>query len=389
MSGENTSVTGTRYNVGISRCTGYNREKTAAAVEEAVHRAGGLDIEGKRVLLKPNILRDADPGRAITTHPEILRSVIRVCSARGASEILVGDSPGFAPGGFSGRKSFLRQVVEDEGARWVDFHSEKTVREVPDPLRERVFHVTSVLDSVDAVISLPKLKTHTLMYYTGAVKNLFGLIPGLAKPPFHVRYPGREEFGEMLIDLAEAVKPHYAIMDGIVAMEGAGPGNGTPRATGVVAASPSCLALDIALCRIIGYDPLTVPTNRIGLAKERNREEGLKSAEDIRLVGASLEELRIENFELIGKGEFSRFWRVVTRNPLLRKVEVKLRKKPVFNHEKCIHCGECVNICAAGALSMIKVEGKRRIRVDYSRCIRCYCCHEICPADAIRIGRSR
>ncbi|MFO7849675.1 MAG: DUF362 domain-containing protein, partial [Spirochaetia bacterium] len=220
------------------------------------------------------------------------------------------------------------------------------------------------------------------------LKNLFGLIPGLAKSPFHVRYPGREEFGEMLIDLAEAVKPHYAIMDGIVAMEGAGPGNGNPRAAGLVAASRSCLALDIVSSQIIGYDPLTVPTNRIGLAKEKTRENGLESAEDIDLVGASLEEVRINDFVLIGSGEFSRFWTMVTRSPILRRIEIKLRKKPVFNHENCIHCGECVNICAAGALSMIKVEGKRRIRVDYRRCIRCYCCHEICPADAISIGRT-
>ncbi len=380
-----TADTAKEYAVAISRCKTYEEQELKRAVESAVDLAGGFDVSGKRLLIKPNVLRDADPGKAITTHPEFMRAVIRLCKERGASRILVGDSPGFAPGGFSGRRSSLRQVCDDEEVEWADFHSKKVLRAVPAPIRERAFHLTDVIDYVDLIINLPKLKTHSLMYYTGALKNLFGLVPGLAKSPFHVRFPGRNEFGEMIVDLAHAVEPHYSIMDGIIGMEGPGPGNGDPRSVGLVLASPSALALDYAATRIIGYEPEEVPTNRIGLEHEAD----LDSFDRIEIRGAPLDEVRLQDFRLIGNGDFSSFWTRVMHSPLLRGFERKLRKKPVFHHHRCIHCGECVNICAAGALAMTKAEGKRRIRVDYRKCIRCYCCHEICPADAITIGKEK
>ena len=375
--------------VAIRRCETYESERVEKAMREAVELAGGFNVQGLRVLLKPNILRDSDPGRALTTHPEVLKSAIRLCRSKGAAEILVGDSPGFAPAGFSGRKSGLRQVTEEEGALWLDFHRKKTTRTVPSPLRERAFHFSDVLDSVDAVISLPKLKTHSLLFFTGAMKNLFGLIPGLAKSPFHVRFPGREEFGEMIVDLVQAVKPSYAVFDGIVAMEGPGPGNGYPKSVGLIIAGPSCLAVDIVASKIMGYKTEDIPTNRIGLRRAEELGETIRSDTDIEIVGEKLGDVVVHDFIRISGSEFSSLWNRIMHSRLLQGIEVKLRKKPVFQHEKCIRCGECVNICASGALSMIKGEGKRRIRVKYRRCIRCYCCHEICPADAIVIGKRR
>lgn len=385
MSTKHELHTETEYTVALKKVSTYDSEEVYSAMREAVDEAGGFDVEGKKVLLKPNILRDRDPGLAITTHPEVVRAAIRLCREGGASEIHVGDSPGFSPGKFTGKKSRIREVVEEEGVLWADFHGEKSTYTVPNPIRERAFQLSSVLDEVDLVVTLPKLKTHSLMYYTGAMKNLFGLVPGLAKSPFHVRFPGRDEFAEMIVDLVHAVGKHYAILDGIVAMEGEGPGNGDPRTMGFIAAASSSLALDIVACRIIGYEDDSVPTNRIGLSQEK----GLDSYDEVKVVGTPIEELKRMDFVRIGEGDFSSFLNKLMRLPALRNVEIKLRKKPIFHHERCIKCGDCVKICASGALEMGKENGKRKIFVDYSSCIRCYCCHEICPADAITIGKEK
>jgi uncharacterized protein (DUF362 family)/Pyruvate/2-oxoacid:ferredoxin oxidoreductase delta subunit len=368
------------------RCNSYDGQLVLDAVRQAAEAAGGIELRGQRVLLKPNILRDAPAAQAVTTHPEFVRACIRWAFEQGAAEVLVGDSPGFQGPGYSGRKSGIRQAAEEAGAEWVDFSGERRMYEVPTPLSEGAFHLTAVLERADIVISLPKLKNHQLMYYTGAMKNLFGLLPGLTKPPYHVRFPGREEFGKMIADLWEAVQADFALMDGITAMEGPGPGSGYPRHAGLVAASSDLLAMDLVLSRAMGYDAPALPANKWAMTKPG----AVSSLEEIETVGLSPEEARIPDFRIIrGGGETASLLSIITRSPLTRRLEVKLRAKPRFHHNRCIRCGECIQVCAAGALSMQRdAQGKKYVKVNYRRCIRCYCCHEVCPADAITVGKS-
>jgi len=372
--------------VSMIPCAAYKTDELNRAIASAVELAGGLEVKGKRVLLKPNILRDAPPERALSTHPEFVRAVIRYVRSAGATRILVGDSPGVHRGDFEGRGCGIRQIVDEEGVEWADFRRGKREFRVASPLIEPIFNLTDVLDTVDVVISLPKLKTHELMFYTGAIKNLYGLIPGYTKAAFHVKYPGRDDFGKLLIDLLQALQPRfslYTLMDAVIGMEGPGPGNGFPRSVGLVGACPSLLALDLAASSLIGYDPNSIPTNYHALGIL----DGIERAEDFELKGLNGEDPSPRNFELIGGARRGPIARFMMRFSFFRRLEVRSRPTPQFDHEKCIRCGECVAICASRALSFTQTPPRQQVQLDESKCIRCYCCHEICPVEAITIPR--
>ncbi|MCF6334788.1 MAG: DUF362 domain-containing protein [Spirochaetales bacterium] len=367
--------------VGLVKCNTYASEELDKAIAEVMRLSGGIDVKGKNLLLKPNILQDSDPAKAISTHPEFVRSVIEYMKKMGAAEIYVGDSPGFQKPGYSGKKSGIRQVTEETGAKWVDFTTEKTIITSETGKMQKEFKVTAIVDKVDMIISLPKLKTHQLMYFTGAVKNLFGLIPGLSKSPYHVTYPNRHNFGEMILDLLEAVKPAFSIMDGVIGMEGPGPGNGYPRPGKIILAGSNAVAVDVIASSIIGYDPNLIPTNKLAL----KRDLGLKSFADISLEGLSLKEAKIENYKLIKTKTFQNIIFDLFHFRMFEKIQQRMKPKPYFIEEKCIKCGECIKICASNANWFEQGANGKFVAVDYNKCIRCYCCHEVCPVDAIEI----
>jgi ferredoxin len=244
------------------------------------------------------------------------------------------------------------------------------------------FRLAKALGSSDLLVSLPKLKTHQLMYYTGAIKNLFGLIPGLEKSAFHLRFPGRTEFAAMLADLALAARPDFALMDAVVAMEGPGPNSGRPRHLGLVLASPDALALDFTAAELIGYPPLSIPY----LAALAGRGPFAASPAAVEQRGLSPDSVRPSSFELVPVPAATDFFRERMPRGLHRFVRDLTVARPRFDHRACVRCGGCVRICPAKALELRPVAGGgSRIEIDYDACIRCYCCHEVCPEDAIRL----
>jgi uncharacterized protein (DUF362 family)/Pyruvate/2-oxoacid:ferredoxin oxidoreductase delta subunit len=378
--------------VAVLECRAYDPELILGKMREAVTLTGGndaLDVKGKKVLLKPNVLFDAEVSKAVSTHPEFLRAAVQLMKELGASEIFVGDSPGFQKPGFKGRKCGLWEICQDEGVQWYDFSAGTVVKKCPDGKKVKQFQVSNITDKVDTIISLPKMKTHQLMYFTGAIKNQFGLLPGLSKSPYHMMFPGRQSFAEMVVDLHSAIEPAFAFMDGIIAMEGPGPGSGYPVDAGLILASPNLLALDITACRIIGYDPDIIPINRAAI----DRGLWLERTSDPELVGITLEEAKLEGFEKIRlTGSRSQLLEFLTPS-FIRKIETALAPRPIFHPPKCVRCGECVKICPADALSMKEMPGlsekfRRMVSINYRKCIRCYCCHELCPEDAISVRRA-
>ncbi|HTX71555.1 MAG TPA: DUF362 domain-containing protein [Rectinemataceae bacterium] len=366
--------------VAMLQCRDYSGALVEDAVRRACDLAGFPEVSGKTVLLKPNILKAAAPDEAVTTHPEVLRAVIRYAKSHGASRILVGDSPGFQLGAAAFRKSGLIQVTEAEGAEWSDF-SEGVEVANPQGRLVKSFTLARAAVEADVLVSLPKLKNHTLMYFTGAMKNLFGCIPGLQKPPFHLRFPDRRRFGEMLVDLNIALRCDFALMDGIVGMEGPGPGAGYPRRVGAILASRDPLALDRSACAVIGLDPDLV----VNLAEGLTRGLWIGSDAEIEYPAQRPQAFFVPDWKHVPREE-----RRLGRMPApLRNLFVG---RPFFSRRKCIACGGCVEICPGNALSLQSVPGTRTgraVRVDYKACIRCYCCHEVCPADAIRVSRLR
>lgn len=367
--------------VAIIRCDNYNTDEVLSALRKAMGLCPPPDVKGKKVLLKPNILWDSPPELAITTNPEIVRAAVLLFQERGA-EVFVGDSPGLHPKSFTNDSCGIRKAAETAGATWVDFAQEKTSLEVPGAKQVKRFTVSAIIDNVDLIVSLPKMKTHTLMYYTGAMKNLFGLVPGTIKASFHARYPGREGFAQAMVDLNEGIRASYALMDGIIGLEGAGPGKaGKPKRIGVVMASQNLLAMDITASSMMGYDPTDLPMNRDALA----RGLWLKKAGDIVHKGVHPDEAKPEAFQTVPTAK--------RRNALLEylftnitmNLKSRRRPKPAFSAELCIKCGECVKICPADALSFSGTGRSKTLEFDSRKCVRCYCCHEICPVGAVSV----
>jgi len=361
--------------VAVQKCTEYNPEEIARHIAWLYTESNGPDPAGKTILLKPNILSDDEPNKATTTHPAVVEAVITYLQSKGAT-VLVGDSPTFDTRKFTGENCGIRQVVDKCGATWVRFNEAAVIRKVG----AAEIKITALITKVDLIISLSKLKNHELMILSGAIKNIFGFVPAFNKAIQHVKYPDRNKFGEFFVSLEEAIKPHFHIMDGIVAMEGPGPGNGYPKKVNVLLASVNPLALDIIASRIAGYNPLDIPTNKIAL------ERGLllKNIEDIILKGPDLNTLVVRDFKRIQKGgEAGILFKFFKKKiPLLRR----LSKRPVFNNKLCIGCSKCIDICPVRTL---RFDNKKinKVLVNEAGCIHCYCCHEVCRERAIEIKR--
>ncbi|MBL7006276.1 MAG: DUF362 domain-containing protein [Spirochaetia bacterium] len=368
--------------ISLSACSSYEPEAVYKAVEAACLAAGFPHISGKKVLLKPNILSDVPPERAVTTHPEVLRAVIRFVRKMGGTAY-VGDSPTIQRSSFTGKKCGLKAVCDESGAIWVDF-TDKPVKvgnasTQKKKRKKNSFTLTNAVNNCDMIISLPKMKTHQLMYMTGAVKNLFGLIPSLAKSPYHLRFPERIKFADMLLDLYQTATPQFSIMDAIIAMEGPGPNSGTPKHMGLIMASSDALALDFTASYVMGYVPELIPT--VKQAIKRNLSS-VQSIDSIEFPIDHPDKFKDRSYKRIDQDKEAGLLKTALGFLPRRSKPMYNEPKPLFSDKNCIGCGECVEICPANALTLI-----RGVRVipDYKKCIRCYCCHEVCQYDAISI----
>jgi uncharacterized protein (DUF362 family)/Pyruvate/2-oxoacid:ferredoxin oxidoreductase delta subunit len=361
--------------VAVQRCFGYDPDEVLKHIEKLYIEGNGPDPAGRKILMKPNILSDDDPEKAITTHPVVVEAVIRYLQSRGAT-VFVGDSPTFDTRKFTGEKSGIRQVVDKCGATWVRFNEDFILRKVG----TAEIKITALVNEVDLIISISKLKNHELMFFTGAMKNIFGFVPALNKAMQHVKYPDRFKFGKFFVDLEEAIKLHFHIMDGIVAMEGPGPGNGYPKKVNVLLASVNPLALDIVASRIVGYNPVEIPINKIAL----QRGLLLKNIDDIIIKGTDPETIVVKDFKRIVTEGVTGIILNYFKNkiPFLRRFD----KRPVFNSKLCTSCSKCIDICPVKTLRF-DINKKNIVRLDDTKCIRCYCCHEVCRERAIEIKR--
>ncbi len=385
------------HTIAVARAADYTPAVCEAAVE-AVFAA--LDAPKRigpdtRILLKPNLLAKHAPDKAVTTHPEILRAVIRACVRRGArpGNITMADSAGglYNPAGVEAlyKVSGLAAVCAEEGIHAYTA-CESGARRVENGKVAREFTLLRPVLEADFIIDLPKFKTHVMTGMTAATKNLFGCIPGLQKAEWHTRFPDRDRFGEMLIDLLETVRPAMAVLDAVVGMEGDGPAGGEPRAIGLVMGSEDLPLLDCAVCAMMGLEPMRVPYLRAAAGRGLLPEGGLDPAV---LVGdadavAPLPGWRLpSSFENGGQGSTdfadSRTRVPAFLAPLAREAEKWIAPHPVIRRAGCVGCGRCAEICPRDTIRV--KNGKAKIlKKD---CIRCFCCHEMCPVKAIGVKK--
>ncbi|MGB8490126.1 MAG: DUF362 domain-containing protein [Bacteroidales bacterium] len=361
--------------VAVRVCGEYFLDDVEKHISDIYRSCEGPELRNRKVLLKPNILSDHIPEKCISTHPVVVEAMIRFLRSEGA-EVVIGDSPAVHLRGFRPVKSGIYGLCEKYGVPWVDFT--KNPSEVS--LRNGKIKIASVTKEVDLIISLPKLKNHDLVYFTGAVKNSLGLVPSFSKAKQHALHQNRESFARFLVDLSEAVAPHFYLMDGIVGMEGAGPGQGTPFRTEVLIGSSNPVALDIIASTIAGYNPLDIPTNRVALS----RELWLKSPDEIQYNGPELKSLIRMDFRRIPIASDSNisFRFLKSRLHFLKKLE----RRPVFIRSNCTDCRECVKICPVNAITP-DAAVRNHIILNDRKCIRCFCCSEVCRSNAVVIKR--
>lgn len=382
----------------IVRCDDYTPSTVFRAVKEAVDLLGGMGqfvSQGQKVLLKPNLLSARPPDSAVCTHPAVVEAVAGLAAAACGVTVSFGDSPSIGAENWDKYNRLLSitgmaEAIERAGIEPVRFDDCSIERDIPDAKVFRRLLLTKALDDCEVLINIPKFKTHGLMGFTGAIKNLFGCVPGRRKAMFHLQAGDNPEmFAQMLVDVLRAVRPRLSIMDGIVGMDGQGPGAGRRRNFGLIIASADPVALDATACRVAGIDPMTVPTIRLA------SEQGLGIATGIEVLGLQPDEVRIDDFLVPQGGD------LVSRmpKPIYRALRNQIVVSPTFIRAKCTGCRQCIEMCPMNSItsedgpslpSRITNHGSR-LKINYSQCIRCYCCHEVCPQEAIylRSGRLR
>lgn len=366
--------------VAVKSVCAYETEEIRSALAAGLADIGGLPTivrPGAKVFVKINHLSPpSPPERGIITHPTFTGAVLSLLKEI-TPHITVGDDlhPS-TPDGFevSGYRALCRQLgvdlinLREVGFTRVDFAGE-VLKEI---------YLAQALLEADVILNLPKLKTHSLTLFTGAVKNLYGAIPGGLRVAYHGQHKNPDEFNQVIVDIFAAARPHLTIMDGIVAMEGAGPANGSLRNVGALLASRDAVAVDAVACRIIGIEPFDVSSTRY--AHERGL--GVGDPSRITVVGGLIEDLAVSGFKLppIQAGE------IVGRAPrfLTRWITRQIIVRPLVAERRCVGCGACARICPTGAASV----ERGKAHVNQKACVRCMCCHEVCRFDAIALRRS-
>ncbi|MCQ2546133.1 MAG: DUF362 domain-containing protein [Clostridia bacterium] len=423
--------------VALVKCSSYRRQEVEEAVSKAIELLGGFEeIFGQdegvseirpesELVLKPNLLAKANPEKAVTTHPEVFRAVGKALKDAGYSNLKYGDSPGnpMLSVERTAEGCGIKTVADELGILPGDFEHGREVEYSEGMATKKFVLCNEIADLVESgeggIINICKMKTHQLERITGAVKNSFGCVYGINKTASHAIYETPEHFARMLADLNNLVRPRLHIMDGIVAMEGNGPGSGDPTHMDVILASTDPIALDTVFCHLIYLDADYVPTNRAAM----DSGAAFASEDDIRVVVGNmpmhrdgetvdLDDMAVKcgdrNFNVQRAREYRGNFRI------MKLVGRFVEKKPVVLEDKCIGCGICEETCpvegkaikikpritkAMGESSMgtgavpnlMKTEGTPKQKVamyNYDMCIKCYCCQEMCPEKAITVQKS-
>lgn len=368
--------------ISVHRCKNYDEDNVYEAVEKLIDNIGGWTNyikPGKKVVVKPNLLMFKKPEEAATTHPSVVKAVITQVQKAGGI-VTIAESPG---GPYN--VSMLRRVYKSTGIEKV---ADETGAILNYDLRVKTINcgkskylkqieVIKPVAEADIIINLPKLKTHTMMTYTGAVKNMFGVIAGTAKTDLHMRMPDYNKFADCILDIFLSVRPTINLMDAVYGMEGFGPTNGNPRYLGFLMASADGIALDAAATKVI-----QLPHEKV-LVLDNAKKRGLLN-ENIQIIGEQIENIMVKDFYVPVLTDAERYDRA--NRGILKVLRKWLRPRPVINNDLCVGCGNCERNCPP---KVITIENGKEPVIDYKNCIRCFCCHELCPHNAIVVYRSR
>lgn len=342
-----------KMKVSIVKCNSYENKEIKKALEQSLKNINFSFKKNMKVLIKPNILSPHPPEKAITTNPVIIKELCKILKKYN-SKIYIGESSsyetnkGFKVSGIGKLKKYAKIInFETQNKELFDFES---IKKVPLP---------KILFDMDLIINLAKLKTHTFTVVTLCVKNLYGCIPGKSKSLYHKILHSSKKFSKFLLELHEKIKPELNIIDGILGLEGFGPGaSGKPIKSKVMVAGKNAIATDIIASELMGFEPSTLYVNKLSNIQKEN----------IEVVG--------EKIKLNFKKPPSALIFTVPVFHFLNNIFPKPKIK--FNHKKCSKCRLCEEKCPVKAINLSPFP-----KCDYGECIRCLCCIEICPNGAI------
>jgi uncharacterized protein (DUF362 family)/Pyruvate/2-oxoacid:ferredoxin oxidoreductase delta subunit len=343
---------------------------TYESVRPAVDRAFEIfpmELRGKKILIKPNLLRASEAKEGIVTHPAVLRAVVEKVETMDPASIVVGDNPGLfgygeneesfkITGLMEAAKGYYQNIGND--SQKVDFNAEF----MPTVSLSKI-----VLDA-DIIISLPKFKTHGLTVITGAIKNSYGFLPGAQKAKLHKAAGSPERFHEVIVNVFRLRVPDLFIVDAVVGMEGNGPASPDLRSIGLILASSNAVAMDSVMAMMMGCDP-----GRLHFLRKA-KEAGLGDY-DLSTIEVIGELKRLPDFKLPPLGG-----QAIFRNETMQTmIHNRTLLRPQADPELCTGCGICVEQCPVSALTM----NDDLPQVDADTCITCFCCQEICPEKAM------
>ena len=330
-----------------------------------------LELKGKKVLIKPNVLRESNWNEGVVTHPAVLKAVVEKVETLSPESIVVGDNPGLVSYGANEKSFETTGLMAAAGGHYENIGNDSVTVEFNADFLSFVSLSRIVLDA-DVIISLPKFKTHGLTVVTGAIKNSYGFLPGAQKAKLHKIAGSPQRFHEMLVDVFKLRVPDLFIVDAVVGMEGNGPASPDLRDIGLILASDNAVAMDAVIATLMGCDP-----GRLRFL-QKAKEYGLGDYDlgNIEVIG---ELTPIADFKLPPLGGEA----VMDNEAIQTMLHDRILLRPQADPELCTACGTCIEQCPVSALSMDMDEDIPR--VDADTCITCFCCQEICPEKAIAL----
>jgi len=324
---------------------------------------------GKKVLIKPNVLRASEAREGIVTNPAVLRAVVEKVETMNPARIVVGDNPGLFNYG-ANEESFQKTGLMEAAKGYYQNIGIDSKKVSFNPDFMSTVSVSNIVLEADVFISLPKFKTHGLTVLTGAIKNSYGILPGGQKAMLHKTAGSPERFHEVVVDVFRIRVPDLFLVDAIVGMEGNGPASPMLRDIGLLIASDNAVALDAVIATMMGCEPERLKF----LRKAKDLGLGDYDLSTIEIIG----ELKpLLDFKLPPLGG-----EAILQNAAMQEmIHNRSVLRPQVDPALCTACGTCVEHCAVSALSM----RDNLPVVDADTCITCFCCQEMCPAKAIAL----
>jgi len=347
--------------VSIVRCKEYELKQVESAIRKSLKLINFEIPKNKKILLKPNVLGHfgGSKSQAITTHPIIIKALANIFHR---NKLFLGDSSGQPDTDKALQETHLKETAESSGIKVINFDRAPKVLVNFHGEHLRHQYIAKIVKEADLIINIPKLKTHSLTLYTGAIKNLFGIIPGSRKSQLHYITKTEQKFSEMLIDILKTINPKLTIMDAIVGMDGNGPSMGSPHHSGIILASENPSALDVTALKLISFNP--------------NDITAIKLAKKEKLFG---------KIEILGDKKTKFKYKKPSSKLILKFIPSFIKnklfeKKFQVDTKKCKRCGVCSKVCPVKAITYNPYP-----IWNFKKCIRCHCCFESCPYNAIEI----